>query len=230
MSRLSFVCLVRRVCVWTWLCLCLWRGLPLHLLIVRTRLLTICSMFLYTFDFSWAVCSSILVLSLRPLSPALCALHFPFVRCGPIIVACWILPFSLQLLHSRVWCWLFWIVFCLLVAPRNVSFVGSPLEVIASFCDRLIVFHFRLPVACVSPLELAECWEDRCSVGSRLYRWRVVGGLVLLANSRCRPVSWFLLRPVVLHAWFCLHVWWLDLWSFCVGSRLCRLVVLFWWF
>ncbi len=51
-------------------------------------------------------------------------------------------------------------MFDLMVALRYVIFchvskVGSPLEVIASFRDRQIVFHFRLPVACESPLELA---------------------------------------------------------------------------
>jgi hypothetical protein len=42
------------------------------------------------------------------------------------------------------------IIFCF-------QLVDSPLEVIASFRDRLIVFHFWLSFGCGSPLELAEC-------------------------------------------------------------------------
>ncbi len=42
-----------------------------------------------------------------------------------------------------------YVMFC------HVSLVGSSLEVIASFRNCQIVFHFQLPVACESPLELA---------------------------------------------------------------------------
>ena len=192
----------------------------------------------FFFGFALAVCNSIPCLWQLPLLPALCVLHFPFVQCvSTIFVFCILVNLLfLWLLHSQSWCRLSWIVFYLLVAPCYVAFchvllVGSPLEVIASFCDCLIVFcfwlsvgcgspleviasfhncpivvNFLLPVAQISPLELVECWEDLCFVGSRLHRWQVVGALVLPATFWYRPVSWFLLWPVVLHVWLCLHV------------------------
>ncbi len=149
-------------------------------------LLTISSIFLYVLGFSLAVCNSILCLFQRPLLPAPCVLHFPFVRFVSTIFTCCILVNLLFLwpLHTQSCCWFSWIVFYLLVVSCNVAFchvllvgppleviasfcnrlivfrfrlVDSPLEVIDSFCDRLIIFHFQLSVGCGSPLELAEC-------------------------------------------------------------------------
>ena len=122
--------------------------------------------------------------------------------CVLITFACCVSVHRLLLwpLHFQFWCWLFWIVFYLLVVHCCVFFccmllTGSPLEVVAChpYCACRVFSYLGLSCVSASPLELAECWEVMCFVGSCLYHWPVVEGLVPPASSQCCPVSWFLL-------------------------------------
>ena len=78
-------------------------------------------MFLCVSGFASVVSSSIPCLFPRPLPPGLCVPHFPFVLWISITFACSILVDLLLLwpLHFQIWCWIFWILFYLLVVGNT---------------------------------------------------------------------------------------------------------------